>query len=97
MPDVRVVVEAVGWAGAIVLLVAYALLTAGRLPHGRAIYQWMNLAGAAGLMVNAAYHGSWPPVAVNVAWGAIAISSLLRRFARRPARPPRPSGHSSTR
>lgn len=92
MPETRILVEAAGWAGAIVLLAAYAALTAGRLPHGRAVYQWMNLAGAAGLMVNAAYHGSWPPVAVNVAWGAIAVASLLRRIARRTAGRRRASG-----
>ena len=94
MPETRILVEAAGWAGAIVLLAAYAALSAGRLPHGRAIYQLMNLAGAAGLMVNAAYHGSWPPVAVNVAWGAIAVSSLLRRLARRPASSSRRGGRS---
>lgn len=84
MATVHVVIELAGWAGALTLLAAYGALTAGRLAAG-ATYQWMNLAGAAGLMVNAAYHGSWPPVAVNLVWGVIAIASLLGRAVRRPA------------
>jgi hypothetical protein len=77
MTQADILVETAGWLGAIVLLGAYGALSAGRL-HAGGLYQWMNLAGAAGLMVNAAYHGSWPPVAVNVTWAVIAVSSLVR-------------------
>ena len=72
-------IEVSGWAGALVLLVAYAALSAGRLVHRSATYQWMNVAGALGLMVNAAFHGSWPPVAVNLVWMTIAATALARR------------------
>jgi len=67
----------------VVLLAAYALLSAGRLHQASATFQWMNLAGAVGLMANQAFHGSWPPIAVNLVWAAIAVAALLRR------RPPR--------
>jgi hypothetical protein len=83
MPFGTVLVEVVGWAGAVVLLAAYALLSAGRLHQASATYQWMNLAGAVGLMANQAFYGSWPPIAVNLVWSAIAVASLVRRPATR--------------
>ena len=48
----EIIVEVIGWAAAVLILAAYALLTAGRLSaHSRA-YQWMNVAGAAGFILN---------------------------------------------
>ncbi len=45
-------VEIVGWSGAVLILAAYALLSLGKL-HGRsALYQWMNVVGSAGFVVN---------------------------------------------
>ena len=79
MTFLSVAIEVLGWAGALVLLAAYTALSAGRLRQGSAAYQWMNFAGALGLMVNAGVHGSWPPVAVNVAWMAIAAAALARK------------------
>lgn len=83
MPLVRIVIEIAGWCGAVVLLSSYALLSAGRLTSASATYQWMNLAGAIGLMANQAFHGSWPPIAVNLVWSAIAVAALVRGRARR--------------
>jgi len=47
-----VVVEIIGWAAALSILAAYALLSAGRLTARSPVYQWMNVAGAAGFIVN---------------------------------------------
>lgn len=74
-------VEAVGWAGAAVLLVAYGLLATKRLADG-ATYHLMNLVGAAGLGLNGAYHGAFPSVALNVVWvalGAVALRGVRPR------------------
>ena len=76
-PRHPLIAEIVGWAGAVVLLGAYGLLSSGYLPKPNALYHLANAVGAAGLMVNAAAHRSWPPVLVNVVWAAIAIAALL--------------------
>ncbi|GAA4450066.1 CBU_0592 family membrane protein [Phytohabitans houttuyneae] len=77
------VTEVVGWGGAGCLLLAYALLSAGRIAAG-APFQLLNLAGSAGLLVNGAVHGAWPSAALNLVW--LAVGALaLERARREPA------------
>ena len=74
-------IEVVGWVGAGLLLLAYALLSTRRLRAGFA-YQVLNLAGAAGLTVNALVHSAFPSATLNVVWLAIgvwALGALQRR------------------
>jgi hypothetical protein len=72
------VVAAVGWGGAALLLGAYALVSAGRLAGGGITFQVMNLAGAAGLATNSAVNGAWPSVALNLVWIGVGAVTLLR-------------------
>ena len=78
------VAELVGWAGASLLLAAYALLSLGRIPNSRR-YQVFNLVGSAGLAVNGLVHQAWPSTVLNLVWVAIGGLALvrLRRAARR--------------
>ena len=79
-----------GWAGAALILGAYALLTAGRLSADSAAYQGMNVAGAAGFVVNSGWNGAIPSAALNVVWAAIGLFALIRlkrRTGRGPATP----------
>ena len=50
----------------------------GRLTGRSPAFQWMNLAGAAGFVVNSGYHGAVPSAALNVVWMAIAAVTLWR-------------------
>jgi len=77
-----VLVEIAGWTGALLILAGYALLTMGRLNGQSALYQAMNVVGAAGFIVNGWYHGAIPSVALNIIWmmiGAVALSRILKR------------------
>ena len=74
-------VEIVGWAGALLILVAYALLSIGKLGAQSALYQWMNIVGAAGFVVNSGWNGAYPSAALNVVWMGIGTYALLRRRA----------------
>ena len=81
-----VLVEAAGWAGAALILSAYLLLSMGRLTGQSALYQGMNVVGAAGFIVNGWWHGAIPSAALNIVWmliGAIALWRITRR--RKPA------------
>ena len=78
----RWLVEIVGWAGALLILAAYGLLSAGKLTGQSRSYQWMNVAGAAGFVVNGWWHGALPSTALNVVWmliGGIALWRMTRR------------------
>ncbi|MGI5243679.1 CBU_0592 family membrane protein [Dactylosporangium sp. CA-139066] len=71
-----------GWAGAALVLVAYALVSTKRLAGDSAVFQIMNIVGAFGLAWNSAVSHAWPSVAINVAWvaiGALAMFRLARR------------------
>jgi len=67
--------DAIGWAGALCLLLAYAGLATRRLTAG-ARYHVLNLVGAGGLAVNGAYHHAWPSAALNVVWLGIGVVAL---------------------
>ena len=54
----------------------------GRLTGKSALYQGMNVAGAAGFIVNGWWHGAIPSASLNVIWmliGAVALTRILRR------------------
>jgi hypothetical protein len=72
-------IEAAGWIGAVLVLAAYALASAGRLDGKSPLFQWLNLVGAAGFVINTAYHGAIPSMVLNIIWCGIAIVTLLRQ------------------
>ena len=84
MTPERLLIEIVGWTGAGLILVAYLLLSTGRLTGQSRLYQWMNVAGAAGFVINSGSNGAIPSAALNVVWlliGAITLWRIGRRAA----------------
>ena len=79
----EVLIEVVGWAGAGLILLAYLLVSTERLTGRSPAFQWMNLVGAAGFVVNGAWHGAIPSATLNIVWMAIAAFSLWRIWRRR--------------
>ena len=71
-------VEVVGWTGAALVLVAYGLLSGGRLTGRSVAYQLMNVIGAAGFVVNSGWNGALPSAALNVVWMGIGVVALIR-------------------
>ncbi|MBS0398790.1 MAG: hypothetical protein JSR95_08945 [Proteobacteria bacterium] len=72
-------VEVLGWAGMALILGAYGLLSAGRIMPDSKFYQYMNVAGAAGFIVNSGVRGAYPSAALNVVWLMISLYALMRR------------------
>jgi hypothetical protein len=83
MTVTEVAVEIVGWAGASLILLAYLLLSAGKLTGHSLVYQAMNVVGAAGFIVNGWWHGALPSAVLNVIWMLIGTIALWRILARR--------------
>ena len=78
MSGTALAVEIAGWGGAGLILLGYLLISAGKLTGQSPIYQWINLFGAIGFMINGWWHGAIPSVALNVVWAMIAIYALMR-------------------
>ena len=83
MSMLEIAVEVAGWAGALLILLAYLLLSAGKLTGQSSLYQWMNVIGAAGFVVNGWWHGALPSAVLNVIWMMIGGVALWRIAIRR--------------
>jgi len=82
MTGAQIAVEVVGWTGALLILLAYLLISAGRLTGQSLLYQWMNIVGAAGFAINGWWHRAIPSTALNVVWmgiGAVALWKIAQR------------------
>ena len=78
----RWLVEVAGWVGAALILLAYFLLSAGRVTGRSLLYQGLNVVGAAGFVINGWWHGAVPSATLNILWlliGVIALLRILRR------------------
>ena len=83
MTPLEIAVEVAGWAGATLILLAYLLLSAGRLTGQSLVYQGMNVVGAAGFIVNGWWHGAIPSAALNVLWLFIGAAASWRIMQKR--------------
>lgn len=81
----RWLVEIAGWGGALLILLAYLLLSAGRLGGQSLSYQSMNVVGAAGFVVNGWWHGALPSATLNILWLMIGMFASIRILGRRRA------------
>ncbi|MBA3676718.1 MAG: hypothetical protein H0W74_04865 [Sphingosinicella sp.] len=88
MNDPEFLVEVAGWIGAGLILAAYLTVSMGRLTGQSPLFQWMNLIGAAGFVINSGYHGAVPSAALNIIWMLIGAISLWRIWQRRSAASP---------
>lgn len=82
--QLKTFIECSGWLGTVLILGAYGLLTTARVQPRSMLYQWMNVVGAAGLIINGSWHYAWPSACLNIVWLAIAIYGITRGRARRP-------------
>jgi len=78
----KLLVDGIGWLGAAVLLLAYALVSFKKMKPDSGYYQLMNAGGSAFLIVNTLYYRAIPSAFVNLIWIFIAIAAYLRVRAR---------------
>ncbi len=71
-------VDVVGWVGAGLVLVAYGLLSAGKLGARSVPYQVMNVVGAVGMLINGYVRGALPSAALNLIWMGIGLYVLAK-------------------
>ena len=78
-------IEAVGWIGAALILGSYILVSTGKLSGRSKTFQWMNVVGAAGFVINSGWHGAIPSTALNAMWLLVGLATLWALRARREA------------
>jgi hypothetical protein len=71
--------DAIGWAGAAFLLVAYAMISAKKLDADSTAYQLLNIIGSLFLVANTIFYRAYPSSFVNVIWAGIAVVSIAAR------------------
>lgn len=76
MPEL--LIEACGWLGALLILGSYILVSLGRLQGRSRTFQWLNVIGAAGFVVNSGWHGAMPSTVLNVVWMGVGLATLWR-------------------
>lgn len=74
----NLLIEATGWMAAGLILLAYAMLSTGRIAARSRLYQGLNLFGALGFIVNSGWNGAIPSAALNVIWMAVSCYALWR-------------------
>jgi hypothetical protein len=71
-------VDVVGWAGAVLVLAAYGLVSTKRLDGDSFAYQSLNVAGAAVMLINTYVRGALPSAALNVIWIGVGLYVLAK-------------------
>lgn len=75
-----------GFIGTFLVLGAYFLLSTGRIKSASLKYQGLNLVGAALLTLYGLLLSAWASIALNGAWGLIAVSALITVVRRKKVR-----------
>ncbi len=71
--------DAIGWAGAAALLVAYAMVSSRKLEGNSNAYQCLNIIGSLLLAINTVFYRAYPSSFVNMIWIGIAVFSIAAR------------------
>lgn len=71
------VLDLMGWAGGLMVAVAYVMVSLRRLAPDSVLFQLLNVAGATALGVSCAADGALPPACLNVLWFVFGVRSLV--------------------
>ncbi|MEL7147560.1 MAG: hypothetical protein AAFO69_14390 [Bacteroidota bacterium] len=73
---IATLIEIIGWTGSVEVILAYALVSYGKIKGDSPVYQWLNLTGGVFLIVHTIVHRAYPSTFINLVWVAIAIIAL---------------------
>ncbi|HMU91964.1 MAG TPA: hypothetical protein PKE35_03420 [Anaerolineales bacterium] len=75
----KTIIDILGWAGTILYLVAYGLISAKKVEGDSWLYQGLNIVAGTFLIINTFYLRAYPSAGLNIAWVGIAIATLGRK------------------
>lgn len=73
-------IEISGWLGMLMIITAYGFVSFSFLKAESFSYQFLNIGGALGILLNAFWHKAYPSFALNAAWFLIAAVSIFKLF-----------------
>lgn len=73
-------IDILGWSGALLLLIAFALVSNDRLKATGLRYQCLNIIGSLLLLTNNVFYGAYPSGFVNLVWAGVAGVTFVRRI-----------------
>jgi hypothetical protein len=71
-------IQLIGWVGGVSLLLAYGLVTSGKLAATGSTYLAVNFFASIALGLSTAAAHAWPSTTVNALWLAIGLMPLTR-------------------
>lgn len=69
--------DVIGWIGMILVLIAYILISTGKIKNG-IIYQLLNLIAAIFMAIGLYPKNAWFSFTLQVIWGIVAIVALYK-------------------
>jgi hypothetical protein len=67
-----------GWLGMFLIILDYFLLSLKKLKFNSLPYNFLNLFGGVGMLINAFYSRLWPVFVLNIFWIGIAVFSIYK-------------------
>jgi len=75
----QLLVNILGWTGAILFLCAYALVSLKKVEGDSFLFQGVNILAGILLIVNTVYWKAYPSAVLNLAWIGVAVFTLGRK------------------
>lgn len=76
----QTVVDVMGWAGAVLYLVAYWLVSMNKVGASSKEYQGLNIVAGVLIIVNTYYLKAYPSFGLNIVWVGIAVLTLVKKY-----------------
>ena len=74
--------DIIGWAGMLLVLLAYALLSTNKIKNGK-LYQTLNLFAGTFMAIGLFPTNAWFAFTLQVIWSGIAIIALIKLISKR--------------
>ena len=71
-------IEAIGWLGCFLILIAYFALSQKKWSVHSQNYIFFNIAGATFVLLNALAHRAWPIVILEALWAIVGLKNFLK-------------------
>jgi hypothetical protein len=76
----QILVDILGWIGAILFLGAYTLVSLKKVESDSLLYQGINIVAGILLVANTMYWKAYPSTALNLAWIGVAVFTLGQKY-----------------
>jgi hypothetical protein len=76
----KLLIDILGWSGAILILLAYFMVSSHRLDGRNRLYQLMNIVGSILLIINTLHYKTYPLFALNMVWMLIAVVAFVQIY-----------------